>query len=187
MSIKGTFKIVRGGRHPIKLGRNIGGHPAFSTLKKERDSTGSKKKDHWATCDTFRFLSQAQKSTITCLQNCKEKRCVPKSASSWNPENQQNATEMSTSKQKLCQLLLLLLFLGLPSVRRRYIPIKALTLFSFRTNGSLEFDLETSSFASFFTSFLLYHDCLATHVEQKTSVTQCQSRHKVVVGLPCIL
>ena len=94
---------------------------------------------------------------------------------------------MSTSKQKLCQLLLLLLFLGLPSVRRRYIPIKALTLFSFRTNGSLEFDLETSSFASFFTSFLLYHDCLATHVEQKTSVTQCQSRHKVVVGLPCIL
>ena len=74
-----------------------------------------------------------------------------------------------------------------PSVRRRYIPIKALTLFSFRTNGSLEFDLETSSFASFFTSFLLYHDCLATHVEQKTSVTQCQSRHKVVVGLPCIL
>ena len=37
----------------------------------------------------------------------------------------------------------------------------------------------------FFYFFLLYHDCLATHVEQKTSVTQCQSRHKV--GLPCIL
>ena len=78
MSIKGTFKIVRGGRHPIKLGRNIGGHPAFSTLKKERDSTGSKKKDHWATCDTFRFLSQAQKSTITCLQNCKRKTVCSK-------------------------------------------------------------------------------------------------------------
>ena len=43
MSIKGTFKIVRGGRHPIKLGRNIGGHPAFSTLKK-RDSTWFKKR-----------------------------------------------------------------------------------------------------------------------------------------------
>ena len=37
----------------------------------------------------------------------------------------------------------------------------------------------------FFYFFLLYHYCLATHVEQKTSVTQCQSRHKV--GLPCIL
>ena len=63
---------------------------------------------------------------------------------------------MSTSKQKLCQLLtLLLLFLGLPSIRRRYIPIKALTLFSFRTNGSLEFDLETSSLPLFYFFFII--------------------------------
>lgn len=72
MSIKGTFKIVRGGRHPIKLGRNIGGHPAFSTLKKERDSTGSKKKDHWATCDTFRFYHKHKKVPLRVFKIAKK-------------------------------------------------------------------------------------------------------------------